>query len=251
MAFDWNFTFFLLFLSEIWCLRKPRFSIILTTSKNRPETFSGLFLFFQTGPGVLLLGSKRFEQLGEVADKHTHRNGQQDDAEQFTHHIDKRLAEDFLDQEGIAQHEVDDDDVQHQRDENIGQAIQGAQRQQGRERAGSGNERENDGNQRSRPAGAVVMKNLDPEYHLDGHHKYHQRTGNGKGRDVDLEKLQNRISRKKEGHEGDQGINGGLGGGDFQALVLVIDKDRQQAGHIDDGEEYDKGTDNLLQIEIE
>ena len=251
MAFDWNFTFFLLFLSEIWYLRKPRFSIILTTSKNRPETYSGLFLFFQTGPGVLLLGSKRFEQLGEVADKHAHRNGQQNDAEQFTQHIDKRLAEDFLDQEGIAQHEVDDDDVQHQRDENIGQAIQGAQRQQGRERAGSGNERENDGNQRCRPVGAVVAEYLHAKYHLDGHAKYHQRTGNGKRRDVDLEKLQNRISRKKEGHEGDKRINGSLGGGDFQSLVLVIDKDRQQAGHIDDGEEYDKGTDNLLQIEIE
>ena len=47
MAFDWNFTFFLLFLSEIWYSRKPHFIIILTTSENRPETFPGLFLFFK------------------------------------------------------------------------------------------------------------------------------------------------------------------------------------------------------------
>lgn len=245
-----EFYFFLVIFERNLVFKKTPFHHHIDNVQKQAGDISRPVFVFQTEHGALLLGSKRFEQLGEVADKHTHRNGQQDDAEQFTQHIDKRLAEDFLDQEGIAQHEVDDDDVQHQRDENIGQAIQGAQRQQGRERAGSGNERENDGDQRSRPAWAVVMKNLDTEYHLDGHHKYHQRTGNGKRRDVDLEKLQNRISRKKEGHEGDKRINGSLGGGDFQSLVLVIDKDRQQAGHIDDGEEHDKGTDNLLQIEI-
>lgn len=245
-----EFYFFLIIFERNLVFKKTPFHHHIDNVRKQAGDISRPVFVFQTEHGALLLGSKRFEQLGEVADKHTHRNGQQDDAEQFTQHIDKRLAEDFLDQEGIAQHEVDDDDVQHQRDENIGQAIQGAQRQQGRERAGSGYERKDNRHQRCRPVGAVVAEYLHAKYHLDGHAKYHQRTGNGKGRDVDLEKLQNRISRKKEGHEGDQGINGGLGGGDFQSLVLVIDKDRQQAGHIDDGEEHDKGTDNLLQIEI-
>ena len=64
------------------------------------------------------------QQFRDVAHEHTHGNRQQNDAEKFAQHIYERLAANALHYGGITQHEIDDNDVQHQSDEDIRQAVQ-------------------------------------------------------------------------------------------------------------------------------
>ena len=115
--------FFLIIFGRKLVFYKTDKYLIYNNKKGGIFYFPAFFIIFQKRCFFSLL-HKRFQQFSQIADEHTYRNCQQYNTEQFTQHIHKRFPENLLDQKCITQNQIHDNDIQHQRDENIGQAIQ-------------------------------------------------------------------------------------------------------------------------------
>ena len=120
--------FFLIIFGRKLVFYKTDKYLIYNNKKGGIFYFPAFFIIFQKRCFFSLL-HKRFQQFSQIADEHTYRNCQQYNTEQFTQHIHKRFPENLLDQKCITQNQIHDNDIQHQRDENIGQALQSSQRQ--------------------------------------------------------------------------------------------------------------------------
>ena len=190
------------------------------------------------------------EDAGDAAGEELDAHGQQDDAEELAQHVDDVGAQAVGDLVEEADDKVVEHDIEQQTDEDVDGGILGAERDEGRDSAGSSDEGEGHRHHAGAARGAVVLDDLAAEHHLQRQDEEHQGASHGEGGRVDAEEAQQAVADEVEGHEEQQCHHGGLQGLDGLALLAHGDEDGDRARDVDDGEHHQEGAEYLNKIDL-
>ena len=140
-------------------------------------------------------------QLIQVRGDQSHRNGQEDDSEELAQDEDSSNTHQLFNEIQVAQHEINENNVQKEPGQYIYRVEFGTHREQCCECPRTGYQRKYNRHQRCRRilvAVAFGFENFHPENHLDGNDQDHDCTCNGERREVHLEEFQDSLAHEQE-----------------------------------------------------
>ncbi len=189
------------------------------------------------------------EYSGEVAEHQLAGNGEHDDAEELTDDVQRCLSQVFGKPVRTDKHQIKGHDTQDQGDTETGDAILRRDRQQGRERTRTGIHRESQGYDRALALQQIaILEDRDIQNHLQRHEEDHKPAGNSEILYLHAEELEDPFAQEKECHENNQTRQADTPGHNPNSLLLHRNRHRDISKRIDDGNEKNKGRNNLPKI---
>lgn len=185
------------------------------------------------------------EDDGEIAEHELAGNRQDDDSEELTDDIQRRLTQIFGKPVGSDKHQIKHQHTEEQGDTQTRHAILRRDSQQCREgtRTGVHGERQ----RHDRTAGTdlalqfVVLEDRDIQHHLQRHKEDDKSSGDREMLDLDAEKLQDPFAQKEERQKNHQTRDTHFLRMDLDPLLLHRDRNRDIPEGIDDRDHENKG----------
>ena len=189
------------------------------------------------------------EYCGEVAEHQLAGNGEHDDAEELTDDIQSGLAQILCEPIRSDQYQIEGHDTQDQGDTETGDAILRRDRQQGRERTRTGIHRESQRYDRALALQQIaILEDRDIQNHLQRHEEDHKPAGNSKILNLHAEELEDPFAQEKESHEDNETRQADTPRHHPDTLLLHRYRNGDISKRIDDGNEKNKGRNNLPKI---